>query len=120
MGMHQFRELKIWQRSMDLAEQVYQVINNFPNEERFGLSSQLRRCVVSIPSNISEGAGRATNKQFRYFLEITMGSCNELQTQLELAYRFGYIKKEILDKMAGEALQIYKMVLTFYNSLKDD
>jgi four helix bundle protein len=117
MGMHNYRELKIWQRSMDFVVRVYEVSANFPKEEKYGLISQLRRCAVSIPSNISEGAGRATNKQFRYFLEISMGSCNEAQTQIELASRFGYIAKVILEELISEALQIYKMILAFYNSL---
>jgi four helix bundle protein len=69
---------------------------------------------------ISEGAGRGTNKQFRQFLEMSMGSCNEVQTQIELSYRFKYISKEVLDKTIDEAFQIYKMILAFYNSLKDD
>ncbi len=118
--MHNFRELKIWQRSIDLAEAIYKITADFPNEEKFGLISQLRRCVVSVPSNISEGAGRATNKQFKYFLEISMGSCNEVQTQLELSFRFNFIPKETLDKLNDENLQIYKMILVFYNSLKSE
>jgi len=84
------------------------------------LTSQLKRSVVSIPGNISEGAGRATNKQFRYFLEISMGSCNEAQTQIELAFRFGFVSKEILEELINEGLQIYKMIFAFYNSLKED
>jgi len=120
MEMRNFRELRIWQRSMDLAEMVYKLTDSFPKEKRFGIISQLRRCVVSIPSNISEGAGRGTNKQFRYFLEMSMGSCNESQTQLELSFRPGYINKEVLDKISDEAIQIYKMVLRFYNSLSDE
>jgi four helix bundle protein len=120
MGMHNFRELKIWQRSMDLAEIVYKLTDGFPREERYGMSSQLQRCSVSIPSNIAEGAGRATNKQFKHFLEMSMGSCNEMQTQLELSCRFTYIEKEVHDNVTGGALQIYKMILSFYNSLKDD
>lgn len=118
--MHNFRELKIWQRSIDLAESIYKITANFPAEEKFGLISQLRRCCVSVPSNISEGAGRATNKQFKYFLEISMGSCNELQTQLELSFRFNFISKETLDTLNDEILQIFKMILVFYNSLKSE
>lgn len=102
MGMHNFRELKIWQRSMSLAEEVYKMAASFPKEERFGLASQIKGCAVSIPSNISEGAGRGTNKQFRYFLEISMGSSNELQTQLELAKRFNFITQELGDKTIDE------------------
>jgi four helix bundle protein len=119
MGMHKFRELKIWQRSMDLTEMIYQLTDGFPKDEKFGLSAQLKRCAVSIPSNISEGAGRGTNRQFKYFLAISMGSCNEVQTQIELSFRFKFIKKEVLEKVVEETIQIYRMILTFYHSLKD-
>lgn len=119
MGMHNFRELRIWQRAMDYVERIYKVTGSFPKEEKYGLVSQLRSCAVSIPSNISEGAGRATNKQFKYFLEIAMGSCNEVQTQVELAFRFKFIAEEEYKGLVDEGLQIYKMILTFYNSLSD-
>ena len=78
MGMHNYRDLKIWQRSMDLAVNVYKIVETFPKEEKYGLSAQIKRSAVSIPSNISEGAGRGSNKQFKYFLEVAMGSNNEL------------------------------------------
>ena len=120
MGMHNYRELKIWQRSMDFVVKVYEISANFPKEERYGLMSQLRRCAVSVQSNISEGAGRGTNKQFKRFLEFSMGSINEAQTQIELAHRVNYISNEIYNSLADEALQIYKMILAFYNSLKDE
>ncbi|PWT95593.1 MAG: hypothetical protein C5B52_17465, partial [Bacteroidetes bacterium] len=94
--MHNFREMNIWKRSMDLAVQIYKVTSTFPPEEKFGLISQLRNCAVSIPSNISEGSGRTSNSQFKYFLQISMGSCNEAQTQLELAFRFGYIAENVM------------------------
>ncbi len=120
MGMHNYRELKIWQRSMDFVEKIYKISSGFPKEEKYGLIAQIRGCAVSIPSNISEGAGRATNKQFKYFLEISMGSINELQTQIELAHRFTYIPKDAYEELIDEGLQIYKMILAFYNSLKDE
>jgi four helix bundle protein len=120
MGMHNYRELKIWQRSMDFVVKVYDVSLKFPGEEKFGLTSQLRRSTVSVPSNISEGAGRGTNRQFKRFLEFSMGSLNEAQTQIELAGRVQYIKKENANALIDEALQIYKMILGFYNSLKDE
>jgi len=116
--MHNFRELKIWQRSMDFVVEVYKITKEFPSEEKFGLISQQRRSAVSIPSNISEGAGRGTNPQFKHFLEISMGSCNELITQLELSNRLGFISVEQKDKLIDEATQIYKMILGFYNSLQ--
>ena len=118
--MHNYRELRIGQRSMDFVEKIYKVSSGFPTEEKFGLIAQVRRCAVSIPSNISEGAGRGTNKQFKHFLEFSMGSINELQTQIELSHRFAYIAKEICAEIIDEALQIYKMILAFYNSLKDE
>ena len=105
---------------MDFVQQVYLVADKFPANEKFGITAQLKRCAVSIPSNIAEGAGRATNNQFRYFLEIAMGSCNEAQTQLELAYRFSYVEKENFENLINEALQIYRMILAFYNTLKTE
>jgi four helix bundle protein len=105
---------------MDFVVKVYEVSTGFPKEERYGIIAQLRSCVVSVPSNISEGAGRGTNKQFKRFLEFSMGSINEAQTQIELAHRVNYLTKEIYELLINEALQIYKMILGFYNSLKDD
>lgn len=105
---------------MDYVVKIYEVSANFPKEEKYGLTAQLRSCVVSVPSNISEGAGRGTNKQFKRFLEFSMGSVNEVQTQVELAYRVNYLAKEIYESLIDEALQIYKMILAFYNSLKDE
>lgn len=118
MGMHNFRELKIWQRSINLAVDVYALTGEFPKEEVYGLSQQLRRSAVSVPSNIAEGAGRGSNAQFKYFLEISMGSCNEMQTQLELSLRFNYISREKADVILDEAYQVYKMILAFYNTLQ--
>ena len=115
--MHNFRELKIWNRSIDFVVTIYEIVKWFPADERYGLVSQLKRCSVSIPSNISEGAGRSTNAQFKYFLEISMGSCNEAITQLELSFKLKFISQEQRDDLIDEANQIYKMVLGFYNSL---
>ncbi|WP_051107243.1 four helix bundle protein [Niabella aurantiaca] len=118
--MHNYRELKIWQRGMNFVVTVYEASVDFPGEEKYGLRAQLRDCCISIPSNIAEGAGRGTNKQFRRFLEFSMGSLNEAQTQLELAFRLGYMEKKKLDPLMDEALQIYKMILSFYNGLTGD
>jgi four helix bundle protein len=105
---------------MDFVVKIYEVSTGFPKEEKYGLTSQLRSSVVSVPSNISEGAGRGTNRQFKRFLEFSMGSINEVQTQIELACRVNYISKEVYEPLINEALQIYKMILGFYNTLKDD
>ena len=86
-----YRDLLVWQKAMDFAEHVYLVQKTFPAEERYGLCDQLRRAVVSIPSNIAEGRGRDTAKDFSHFLTIARGSLNEVATQLELAVRLGYM-----------------------------
>ncbi len=116
--MHNFRDLKIWQRSMDFVVEVYEITKDFPAEERYGIISQQRRSAVSIPSNISEGAGRGSNPQFKHFLEMSMGSCNELITQIELSNKLKFISEEQKNKLIDEATQIYKMILGFYNSLQ--
>ncbi len=105
---------------MILAEMIYKTVIDFPADEKFGLSSQLKRCSVSIASNISEGAGRSSNNQFRHFLEFAMGSCNELQTQIELAKRLGFCSEERSNLVLDEAIQVYKMIFGFYNSLSLD
>ena len=115
--MHNYRELKIWQRSMDLAEVVYLKTTEFPKEETYGIKLQIRKSAVSIPSNISEGAGRGTDPQFKYFLEVAMGSYNELYTQTELSRRFGYLPADEAYPILDEAQQIYRMILAYYNSL---
>lgn len=77
--MHNLKELKIWNKAMDLASDVYEATANFPKEETYGLTSQIRRCAVSVPSNIAEGAGRNTKGEFRQFLDYSNGSAYELQ-----------------------------------------
>lgn len=92
MGPH--KNLRVWNESMELAQKVYQLTASFPREELFGLVSQMRRCAVSIPSNIAEGYGRGTNAELVHFLYISLGSSNELDSQLELSKRFSYITDE--------------------------
>ena len=90
--MDSFRELKVWQKAMELTDAVYDLVRQFPADERFALSDQLRRAVVSIPSNIAEGFGRDTHKDFAHFLSQARGSLYETDTQLEIAARRGFIK----------------------------
>jgi len=85
--MHNYKELKVWQLSMDVAHAIYQMTSTFPSEEKFGLVSQLRRASVSVASNIAEGAGRNSNKEFSQFLSIANGSVCELETQMILAQK---------------------------------
>ena len=102
---------------MDLVVDVYNKTRSFPKEETYGITSQIRKSAVSIPSNISEGAGRDSDPQFKHFLEISMGSCNELQTQIELSRRLNYLPDEIANKILDEAYQISNMILVYYNTL---
>lgn len=91
---HPHKNLNAWKKAMDLVEEVYKITLNFPQDERFGIISQLRRAAISVPSNIAEGAGRRTDKEFVNFLSIAIGSMSELDTQIELSYRLKYIAAE--------------------------
>ena len=86
-----YKDLVAWQKSMDLVTNVYRVTGSFPKEQLFGLTSQLRRAAVSIPSNIAEGQGRLSEKEFRYFLGQARGSLMEVETQLQIAINLGYL-----------------------------
>ncbi|RDI57558.1 four helix bundle protein [Flavobacterium glaciei] len=89
--MSTFRDLLIWQKSMILVTDIYQLTNTFPKEEIYGLTSQIRRCAVSIPSNIAEGYGRDGNKDYLKFLNIATASLFEMQTQIEIAFNLKYL-----------------------------
>ena len=92
--MASYRELIVWQRSMELVEEVYRISKKLPKEEIYSLSDQLRRAAVSIPSNIAEGQGRNSFKEFSRFIMIAQGSRAELETQLEICVRLGYLNRE--------------------------
>jgi four helix bundle protein len=117
--MHNLKELKIWGKAVDLSVEVYKATSNFPKEEMYGLTSQIRRSAVSVPSNISEGAGRNSNKEFVYFLGIANGSSNELQTQLIISNKLKLITNEILNQLLKDIEEIQKMTYTFQNTLKN-
>jgi four helix bundle protein len=107
--MHDFKSLRVWNLSMELAVEVYKQTQAFPTEERYGLTQQIRRSAVSIPSNIAEGAYRNSNKEFHHFLGISNGSGGELYTQLLIAKRLGYGDSEQLLLLADQAEVICKM-----------
>lgn len=112
-----YQDLIVWQKGITLVEQVYLASKDFPEEEKFGLTSQMRRCSVSVPSNIAEGWGRASKASYRNFLRIARGSLLELETQTIISERLGYIKspKEILNLIEEES----KMLNSLLNKLKD-
>ena len=115
--MHNLKELKIWIKVIDLAAEVYRVTSSFPAEEKFGLTSQSRRAAVSISSNIAEGAGRSSSKEFKYFLGIANGSSFELQTQLFISSKLGLINSEELEKLLLLIDELQKMNYSFQNML---
>jgi len=115
--MHKVEDLKIWNKSIELAKSVYQLVTELPSDEKFGLNSQIKRCSISIPSNIAEGAGRNSNKEFKYFLSIANGSAYELQTQLILAAELNLINKDKVQPVMNTCIEIQKMNYSFQQKL---
>ncbi|MEP0007065.1 MAG: four helix bundle protein [Balneola sp.] len=113
-----FRDLKIWQQSMELVTEIYRATSSFPEEEKYGLTSQLRRSSISIPSNISEGFGRNSQGDFKRFVNISMGSLFELQTQIEVAKNLEFISKEIFENLYDHSREIERMMSSFIRTLK--
>ncbi len=116
--MHKYKDLKFWQLSRTFCKDIYQITNQFPASEKFGLVLQLRRASVSIPSNIAEGASRNSNKDFNRFLTIALGSCYEIETQLLLSSDLDFISDSDLETLNNTLLQIIKMMSKFSSSLK--
>ena len=119
MRVKQFRDLQVWRKSMELARHVYRLTKEFPKEELFGLTSQMRRAAISVPSNIAEGQGRLTDKAFSLFLGHSRGSLFELETQAELAESLGYMKKEQLDDLLAASNEVGRMLNGLLNSMKE-
>jgi four helix bundle protein len=115
--MSDYKDLLVWQKSMDLAQRVYAITKAFPKDELYGLTSQVRRCAVSIPSNIAEGSNRSSKKEFKYFLHISLGSAAELETQLLLAQRIGCARD--IETLLLEITSIRKMINSLIRTLKD-
>lgn len=113
-----YRDLKVWQRSKALVVEVYKVTQPFPREEAYGLTAQIRRCAVSIPSNIAEGNARSTKDYIR-FLSISLGSLAELETQLEIAGDLGYLPQAQLKPLIDEAWEIGRMLSALTKSLQN-
>ncbi|TDD98606.1 four helix bundle protein [Flavobacterium cellulosilyticum] len=117
--MGDFRKLLIWQKSMTLTTNTYNSTKQFPKEEIFGLTSQIRRCAVSIPSNIAEGFGRDSNKEYLRFLNISIGSLFEMQTQLEIAKNINYFNEEEFNTLYEDSREIERMLVSFINKVKE-
>jgi four helix bundle protein len=111
------KKLDVWQAAMKATKMVYELTKPFPEEERFGLVSQMRRAAVSIPCNIAEGAARQGKREFRNFVSMAQGSLSELDTQLELAVLLGYLSKEEIEEIEGHLLRIDRMLSGLIRSL---
>jgi four helix bundle protein len=117
--MHNFKELIIWQKGIKLASDVYEVCSGFPKEELYGISSQIKRCAVSVASNIAEGAGRNSEKEFLHFLTISYGSLYELETQLIIAQNINLISSENMESIVVQITELQKMIYKFQQKLKE-
>ncbi|MDQ7948271.1 MAG: four helix bundle protein [Pedobacter sp.] len=117
--MHNFKNLKVWQKAIDLAVDVYEALSVLPIDERYGLTAQMKRCSISISSNIAEGAGRSTGAQFKYFLTISQGSAFELETQLMISARLKLIEEEVVSKLLAQTTQIQKMIYSLEKLIKN-
>lgn len=115
--MRNFRELRIWRDSLEFSVEVYKLLECFPSEEKFGITRQVSRCAVSVPSNIAEGC-RGSDKELAHFLSIALGSAFELETQLEIAFRVGYFNKEKFDALLPKLNQLQKSINSFRSKIK--
>ncbi|MFH1856588.1 MAG: four helix bundle protein [Candidatus Omnitrophota bacterium] len=112
-----FKDLKIWQESMEIVEEIYKVTKDFPKNEIYGIITQLRRSAVSIPSNIAEGFMRQYNKEFKQFLFIALGSSAEAETQLIISSKLSYITKTKNDTLLKKIERLNKMIMTLIKCL---
>jgi four helix bundle protein len=115
-----YRDFIVWQKSMDLVEYTYRLTKSFPKDELFGLTGQVRRASVSVPSNIAEGFGRNSDGDFYRFLTISTGSLFEIQTQMEIALRLNYIQQAEFDVFFSDTREIERMLSSLMKKLKQD
>ena len=115
--MKSYRDLIVWQKSMSLVIDIYKITEHFPEAEKFGLTSQLKRCAISIPSNIAEGYGRNYTKDFILFLQIARGSLFECKTQLEIVVSLAFINVVVIKDASEKAFEVEKMLNSLINKL---
>jgi four helix bundle protein len=113
-----FKDLIVWQRSMDLAVRIYGITQKLPASEQFGLTSQLRRAAVSIPSNIAEGYGRQSTGNYRQFLSISRGSLMEIETQINICDRLKYVAQSDTENIFKEIIEISKMLTSLISKIR--
>ena len=118
--MKDFRNLKVWEKGHALTLSVYQITAAFPRHEQYGLTSQLRRASSSIPTNIAEGCGRNSEKEFRRFLEIAMGSASETEYHLLLSRDLGYLNRDAFEGLTQATVEVKRMLSGLITRLKAD
>jgi len=118
-NINSYKDLKIWQKGIELVEIIYTITASFPQNEQYGLTSQIKRSSVSVPSNIAEGWGRGYNSNFLQFIKIARGSLYELETQLLIAYKIQLITKEDFELIQNLIVIESKMINSFITSLKN-
>src|SRR5690606_28164664 len=111
--VHRFRELEIWKKSVEFCADLYSVTNELPPSERYGLTAQIRRTAVSIPSNIAEGCSRKSSRDFSRFLEIAIGSAYEVETQLYIISKLNFIKDNVTENLVSKIHEIIKMTVKY-------
>ncbi|HSU50474.1 MAG TPA: four helix bundle protein [Segetibacter sp.] len=116
-AIYSYRDLIVWQKSMLLVTDIYAASNSFPTQEMYGLTNQLRRSAVSIPSNIAEGYGRHSTGDYKRFLQIAVGSLFELQTQVEIAFNLKYLAKDKFDTILGNTKELDRMLLSLIKKI---
>ncbi|MEM7486922.1 MAG: four helix bundle protein [Bacteroidota bacterium] len=116
--MHRYKDLEIWKKSKVFCSEIYEITSSFPDTEKFGITNQLRRASVSIPSNIAEGCSRTSKKDFSRFLEIAIGSMYEIETQLLISLDLRFIEKTKLEELLDSLNSIIKMTSKFKSTLK--
>lgn len=116
--MHRYRELKVWQKGRQLVVEIYQLTKSFPETEKFGITSQIRRSVISIPTNIAEGCGRGSNPELNRFCDIAVGSSFETESLLILAHDLNYIDDKSFKEISEKISEIERMLFSFKQQLK--
>jgi len=118
MAIKDFQDLDIWKRGIKTVTEIYELTANFPKQELYGLTAQLRRAAVSIPSNTAEGFARFSNKEYIQFLFVSLGSCAEATTQIIIALNLGYLSREEAEEIKNELNIISKMIMSLIKKLK--
>jgi len=116
--METHKDLRVWQQSIELVSEIYMITKNFPKEEMFGLVSQMRRAAVSVPSNIAEGYARGTDREKVHFLRISSGSMSEVETQLIMCMKLGYISQEQYDEISEKLTAVWKQLNSLMGTIK--